>query len=1400
MMKIIGSLIVLLCLVHGKYAVAQSNTTTQGTDFWLGFMNNTDNITPQSLSVFIAGDAPATGVVEVPGQGWSTNYSVVPGVTTTVVIPNNIAEVISSQQVENKGVRITATSDVSVFAINFTETSADATKVLPITSIGSDYIIASYTGFSSWDSEFVIVATEDDTEIEILLSAPLVGMTPGNETIPLVVQLDRGQTYQCRAAQGADLTGTIIRATQNSGGCRPFSVFAGTGCAFIPANCSYCDHAYEQILPVQSWGTEYFMTPFQFAITSPNPINPGYTARVIAKEDDTAVIINGITVATLDVGEHYEINNQTTAQHIATSEPSAVAQYMQGSECSGIGDPSMLMLDASNQRINSVTFSTVSSSIITEHYINIVVLTEDVGEVTLDGTPIPASAFSSFVGTSAYRWASLEISQGSHHLHAPSGLNGYVYGLGAAESYAYSVGATRQEEEVEFQDVYCTGQSVTLNVPSGYFDAVWYNALDMNTSLHNGNSWQIQGPAQSAVYVAVANANVSGCPEEFYYSVESITPPTFTIEPGNTSICRYQSVQLNVVPTNPNATYEYLWSPTFGLSDATSPNPTATPYSTTTYTVTVSTPTGCSSASQNITITVNAGNITSVNASVDEPSVCSGESVQLSAIAQKVIWSDNFDPSISWGDWSNILNGASGTQCGSALGAALYFTGSGERSATSTPLNVSNGGTIYFSIKIADGVAPCDNAEPGDNVELRYSLDGVNFPAANTIMVLYENAYPEFTDIAVDIPAAAQSNATYFKWLQVGAWAGNQDNWSLDEVYVSANNSTGVAYAWSPSSAVNVVNFQNPIGTPTNTIFYTVNVTDIATGCVYQDSVQVVVNGGFEILLDDEIIKCNPGVMTLEATTDTPGNYTYSWNASDGSLQNVNQMAPVVNPLVNTDYTVTITSTDGCSKSASTSVLVSSLSSVELSSTDVSLCAGEQTNLQASIGATGNSFSIAWAGTGLSGNLLSPNVVAAPLANAEYFVTITDNATGCIKADSIEIAVEHIPVITLSETEITECLLGGYEIFASANGSSIQTWQWSPVNFVADANAASTTLTSEASGELTITATTAFGCSSAASIVVQQLIEQVNLGADRNACEGESVILNANMPSNYSIVWSNGEVGNSLTVTESGIYEVIASSNGGCESTDEVQVTFHEAPAVSLGQDVLLCEGESATIGVPEAMNVEYEWSTGANTASITVTESGMYMLTVSNAYCSESDVVAVAINPAPENPFSQYAQEFCFLLPPYVLKLDAENEGSTYLWEDGTTGPVFSTTTSGQYTVDITTAFGCEKSFSTFVEEVCPGYLYVPTAFTPDNDGLNDVWKVEGENISFYKLEIWNRWGELLFTSDSLKKPWLGQRRDGDEYVEPGVYVYKITYAFEDPNAIVDPQFEKMGNVTLIR
>lgn len=1404
-MKHLLLILISVCTLTARHAHAQT-ITTQGTEFWLGFMKNYEADPSDKLQLFIASDLPTTGTVEVPGASWSQSFTVTPGISTVVNIPVNIAEMISSATPENKGVHVISNSPISVFALNFSGSTADATKTLPVTSLGNEYIVSTYPGFSLngqdfGRSEILIVATEDNTELEINLAGAAEGL---DDDDPIIIQLSQGQTYQIISEFGEDLTGTRIVATEASGLCRPFAVFSGSTMSAVPGNGGSADHLFEQNIPINQWGLEYFMTPFHNANSNGVLVTDPYTYRILARDNNTQVTLNGSTVLNLNANEFIEFNNVNTSVHVSSNNPIAVSQFIEsvdGTSTSNIGDPSMLLLDASNQKINSITFSTVESTIITQHYVNIVVKTEDVASVVLDGNTLNSSIFQSFIGNSTHRWAAVALSQGSHHLSAPQGLNAYVYGNGYAESYAYSVGSSKPDEPATYDGVFCSNNAVTINVSNDYVNPVWYNANDLNTQIFSGYTYQINAPVQTALYQVNAVEAASNCPVELLYTVESLIPPVFTVEPGNTTICSFQDIQFNIIPQTTTATYNYLWSPNAGLNDPTIPNPTAIPFNTTTYNVTVSTLTGCASASQSVTITVLDGTVSRLNVLADDESICEGSSTQLHALAQEVVWSDNFDPSISWGDWHGIVGATSSTICGAASGAALYFNGAGERSATTEAVNVSNGGTIYFSLKIADGVTPCDNADPGDDVVLRYSFDGINFPVSNTIAQFNEASYSDFTNLEIEIPVAAHSTATYFKWMQVGAWTNNQDNWVLDEMYIGANNTGALNYSWSPSASLDVVNIDSPNATPAQTTTYTVQVTDALTGCIYSDSVTVSVDGVFEVLVDSPFVKCSAGVITLEANPTVAAAYTYSWSASDGSINNLQQESPVVNPQSDVTFTVTLTAPSGCEQQAEIDVLVSTLSSVSVSANDDDLCSGESTAIIANVASGDTDYSASWSSSQpfvpLNGQL---EITATPAQTGTYSVLITDNHTGCEKSDSIEINVSDLGILTVSQEEISECILEGFVIEASVSGTDAVNWQWTPASWVNDANAASVVLTSNNNGVLTVTATTNSGCTAQQQINLETQVPDLNLGPDQTLCEGQSANLFTGLPADFNFLWNTGATDPALVVTNSGTYSVEVLAPNGCEFGDEVTVTFQEVPIVELGLDFSFCEGESAEITAGTNNSYGYQWSTGEDTPTITVSEGGVYTVFVSNGLCSSTDQIFVFENPLPADPFNPYQVETCFQIPPYAIELDAENEGSIYSWDAGGSSQIFNATEPGLYTVHITSEFGCEASYSTFVEERCPGYIYIPNAFTPDNDGLNDVWLVEGVNIRTFKLELWNRWGELIFTSDSMRKPWLGQRKDGDEYVEPGVYVYKIIYTIDDPSQPISPEYEIMGNVTLIR
>jgi gliding motility-associated-like protein len=100
--------------------------------------------------------------------------------------------------------------------------------------------------------------------------------------------------------------------------------------------------------------------------------------------------------------------------------------------------------------------------------------------------------------------------------------------------------------------------------------------------------------------------------------------------------------------------------------------------------------------------------------------------------------------------------------------------------------------------------------------------------------------------------------------------------------------------------------------------------------------------------------------------------------------------------------------------------------------------------------------------------------------------------------------------------------------------------------------------------------------------------------------------------------------------------------------------------------------------------------------------------------------------------------------------------------------------------------------SVSNTVEVVLPTYLYVPTAFTPDGDGLNDTFAAKGQGIADFSIQIFNRWGAMIYESSDMQRGWDGTFKS--EPVEAGTYVYIISAKSSNGKT-----FQKSGSITIV-
>ncbi len=1276
-------LLIALLAFASVSANSQGIIPTKGKEFWVGFLENyTQGGTAEALDLFITSTVNTSGTVSLPQQGWSVTFDVIANQTTTVNVPNALGETIDADVISNTGIYVATEDTVSVFAINMEQYTADGTKILPIQSIGTEYRVAAYHGIGGVGSEFLIVATQDGTEIEITPSALTTGGNPAGVTF--TINLDAGETYMVQSNDATDLTGSHIKGTEASGDCRPFSVFGGCYCANVPTGCTACDHIFDQNFAVDTWGSQYETVPFVSSTS--------YTYRVLAHEDGTDVFINGVFSVSLDAGEFEEYNSVTTADCITGTKPMAVIQYMEGITCSGVGDPAMLVLNDVSQKIDNVTFSTVSSTIIDEHNVNVIASTVDVGQVLFDGVAIDPALFTQFPFCPESSYASFEVTQGSHTLEAENGFSAYIYGNGFAESYAYSAGSFSTPDLISVVDsVICASDTVNISTTLSLFDIYWYAQGNPDDTLATGPILTLVPPIIPDVYVAVGNLLISGCEEEQWFLIETPEPPVVSVYATDPVICQYASTQLNVSVDPPSPLYTYTWTPAAGLNDPNIANPIATPLETTTYSVLVSTPTGCGFSSEEVTIEVLEGTLAGLSASTDDDAICTDEVANLLVTVDEVVYEDNFDPGVSWGLWCDVQNGTQSNDCGSVSGNALYFNGAGDRWTTTESIDCSLGGLVSFTIKFGSGAAPCDDPEPGDNVVLEYSTSGCAGPFTQ-IGLISESAYTSFETVTFAIPVGAQTANTHFRWRQLANSGNNTDNWSLDDIYVSALTNNAYDYAWTPAGPLDDATIVNPVASPLEDTMFYVELTDNFNGCQYTDSVFISVGQSYTVELPNDTILCDIAGIELYANPSIAGDFDFTWSPGDGSLSSLFSQTPTASPVATTTYSVEVTSTQGCLANGDVTITVNQLLSLDVTTDNTNFCQGEEANLVADVGGTAG-LEFTWTPAQYLDDATSATPVASPVQDTWFEVLVTDPGSDCFLIDSVEVIVfSTFSLQSVADTTMCESL--GFELTTTVDTSDPLTYSWQPALNLDDAAALSPSIILDEAAQYIVVAEDAGGCSQTDTVNVSLVFQAFDLGPNIELCIGESDSVLTGYNNSFAFSWNTLETTSGIEVDSPGWYIVEVTGPENCVRSDSLEVIVHELPEFELGPDISSCEGYNETLSVGLA-GVSYLWSTNQVTQSIDVTTNDTYVATATDGNgCQYSDSLFVDFHELPIVDLPVLVD----LCEGENVTLDAENPGADFVWSNTAVTQQITVATSGIYSVTVTNAFDCFQTDETEV------------------------------------------------------------------------------------------------------
>ncbi|AMR32840.1 hypothetical protein A0256_16145 [Mucilaginibacter sp. PAMC 26640] len=463
--KAIGTVVSILIVFGGFTVYGQSN---QGKEFWTGYMSHVESTGKSQMSLYITGGVNTTGKVEIADGSYAIPFTIKANQVTTVEIPRSAF--MKNQGQFLKGIHITSQKNIAVYAHIYASSVSGATLLLPVTSLGKSYYSINYTQASNSDSDtsrtyssFMVVATEDNTTVEIIPSADLLNGIPAGATITL--NLRKGEVYQGLSL--IDLTNTVIRAKSTTAGeCKRIAVFSGS--TKIGIGCRQAgftsDNLFQQVYPTASWGKNYITVPLK---------SRGYDIiRIICSADNTNVKVNGLNTFQPVRGLFDFTFSSRETNVISADKPIQVVQYAvsQGQtlgNCTNnsfdVGDPEMIYLTPTEQTLDHVTLYSTPNYDIINNYINIVIKTSQTATFVLDGKP-----YTNFTPVSAdpsFSYAQINVSQGTHNISAADGFNAIAYGFGNAESYGYAAGANLKNlnQFIDLQNNNNTQALATIN-------------------------------------------------------------------------------------------------------------------------------------------------------------------------------------------------------------------------------------------------------------------------------------------------------------------------------------------------------------------------------------------------------------------------------------------------------------------------------------------------------------------------------------------------------------------------------------------------------------------------------------------------------------------------------------------------------------------------------------------------------------------------------------------------------------------------------------------------------------------------------------------------------------------------------------------------------------------------
>jgi gliding motility-associated-like protein len=822
---------------------------------------------------------------------------------------------------------------------------------------------------------------------------------------------------------------------------------------------------------------------------------------------------------------------------------------------------------------------------------------------------------------------------------------------------------------------FCAGGNVTLTSSAGS-TYLWSNgATTANINITTAGSYSVR----------VTNAN--GCqsaPSVATVVTVNALPATPTITAGGPiTFC----VGGNVTLTS-SAGISYLWS-----NGATTPSINITTSGI--YTVKVTNASGCqSAASAAIVVTVNALPITPTITAGGPTTFCAGGNVTLTSSAgTSYLWSNGASTSsiniTTSGSYTVKVTNVSG--CQSASSVATVVT---ANSLPATPTITASGPTTFCAGGSVTLTSSASSTYLWSNGATTPSIN-VTIAGSYTVQVTNANGCQSVVSAAtvVTVNALPVVNAGTDTTIPNG---------TSTSINATVTGTGPFTYSWSPSAQLVNALIEDPttVNLAATTVF-TLTATSLTTLCSNTNAVTITISGGAL----NSTPTATPGTICSGANVQLHalasgglGSYTYTWTSTPvgftSSIAN-----PFANPAVTTTYYVAVS--DGFTTvNPQVAVTVNALPATPTITTGgpTTFCAGGNVTLTSSAG-----VSYLWSNGATTQSI---NISTT----GSYKVQVT-NASGCLSVASAA------TIVTVNALPVTPTITaGGPTTFC--NGGSVTLTSSAEVSYLWSNGASTQSINITASGSYTVKVTNASGCQSAASVATVVTVNALPITPTITAdspttfCNGGNVTLTSSAESSY--LWSNGATTPSININASGSYTVQVTNASGCQSAaSTVTVVTVNAlpitPTITASGPTTFCDGGGVTLSSTAGSN--YLWSNGAITASINIATSGSYTVQVSSASGCQSalsEAIPVTVNAVPVTPTITASGPTTFC-DGSSATLTSSPE-AIYSWSNGVTTQGINITTAGSYTVQVTSARGCQSAPSPAIVVTVNALPVIPT------------------------------------------------------------------------------------------